>query len=277
MDITKDGKYVYVAARALQGVIAFSRNKTSGILSPAGCVSEGGAADGCTALPGVGLKGATDVAVSPDAAHVYVTADGSHAVTSFKRNKSNGSLTQLTGADGCWSETGQDGGVGSLVCRDGRGLSGANGIAATADGKFIYVTSSGSSAIAIFSRDKKTGTLSQATGIAGCVSQNGEDGNVAGACTPADIGGLNQAQKVTVSQDGLTLYATASKSNAVSSFSRNTTTGALTQLNCVSSTDLACDTGVAFGGAQGIAITKDGKNVYSTAPKDDAVDTLARN
>jgi hypothetical protein len=62
----------------------------------------------------------------------------------------------------------------------------------------------------------------------------------------------------------------------VSSFTRDTTSGALTQVNCVSSTDAACDAGVALRGAQGIAITKDGKNVYTTAPQDNAVDAFAR-
>src|SRR5262249_23144212 len=154
--ITKDGKHVYVAARGLQGVLAFSRDKISGVLAPiapAGCTSEGGAADGCNA--GVGLKGATDVSVSPDGAHVYVTADGSDAVTIFKRNKANGMLTQLAGVDGCWSQNGKDGAIGAVVCNDGRGLNGANGIVTTVDGKFVYVTSSTSNAIAIFARDKK--------------------------------------------------------------------------------------------------------------------------
>jgi 6-phosphogluconolactonase (cycloisomerase 2 family) len=116
----------------------------------------------------------------------------------------------------------------------------------------------------------------QADSTDGCISQDGKDGNTAGVCTAAEVGGLDQVQKVAVSPDGRNLYTMASQSDAVSSFARDTASGALTQLKCVSSADTACDAGVALRGARGIAITKHGANVYTTAPRDSAVDAFAR-
>lgn len=282
--ISKDGKHVYVAARGLQGVVVFARDKTSGVLSPVSgtsCVSEEGATDGCAL--GVGLKGATDVVVSPDGKTVYVIADASNAVAIFKRDTKTGQLTQAVSPDGCWSQTGQDGGTGATtICNDGRGLNGANGVAVSLDGKFVYVTSPHSNAIAIFSRDVKTGALTQAPSSDGCVSQNGDDGNGAageGQCTPADVGGLTMVQKVVVSQGGANLYTSGKGSGAnagaVSAFTRDETTGALTQLSCIGPDPDCGDAGVALEQLHGIAITKDGNHLYVTSPGGHAVGAFA--
>src|SRR5262249_44368620 len=80
---------------------------------------------------------------------------------------------------------------------------------------------------------------------------------------------------VSVSPDGLNLYAAAQGivggSNAVTIFSRNTTTGVLTQLSglagCISldGTGGSCAVGTAMDGALSIQTSPDGKNVYATA------------
>ena len=276
----KDGKHVYLAARGLKGVIVFARNKKTGLLTESSCVAVDPApSDGCT--PGVGMKGATDVAVSNDGKSVYVTADVSNAVAMFTRDKKTGELTQAPSPDGCWSQTGQDGSTGPTdVCRDGRGLLGANGIAIPTDGKFVYVSSTDSNAIALFSRDTKTGDLTQFPDTEGCVSEAGNDGNAqagVGQCTAADIGGLIKVQKVVISDNGNNLYTsargntTASHKGAISAFTRDEELGTLTQLSCTGPDAACASAGVALHQLQGLAVAKDGKNVYVTAPGDDAV------
>ncbi len=282
--IPKDGKHVYLAARGLKGVIVFTRDKKTGLLTRSSCVAVDPApADGCET--GVGMKGATDVAVSNDGKNVYVTADVSNAVAMFSRDKKTGALTQAPSPDGCWSQTGQDGSTGPTgVCRDGRGLLGANGIAIPTDGKFVYVTSTDSNAIALFSRDKKTGDLTQLADTDGCVSEGGNDGNAptgVGQCTAADVGGLIKVQKLVVSDNGNNLYAsakgngTAKHRGAVSAFTRDESTGALAQLSCTGPDSDCPEAGVALHQAQGLTVTKDGKNLYVAAPGDDAVAAFA--
>ncbi len=60
----------------------------------------------------------------------------------------SGALTQLAGTDGCVSETGTGG-----VCADGKALDGAISVAVSRDGKHVYVASSISDAVAVFSRN----------------------------------------------------------------------------------------------------------------------------
>ena len=53
---------------------------------------------------------------------------------------------------------------------------GSRAIAVSPDGKHVYVASSGSDAIAIFTRDRQTGVLTQAKRTAGCIAAKGAGG-----------------------------------------------------------------------------------------------------
>ena len=112
-----------------------------------GCVSETGSGGDC--VDGKALDGANSVAVSPDGKHLYVASAFSDAVAIFARNKTTGALTQLAGTDGCVKEVGD-----GVECADGKGLDGAVGVAVSKDGKHVYVASSFSDAVAVFSREK---------------------------------------------------------------------------------------------------------------------------
>jgi DNA-binding beta-propeller fold protein YncE len=70
----------------------------------AGCVSEDGTMGTC--MDGSGLLRVAVVAVSPDGRYVYVAAFDSSAVTTFARNPTTGSLSQLNGVAGCVSANG---------------------------------------------------------------------------------------------------------------------------------------------------------------------------
>ena len=159
----------------------------------AGCVSENGTGGSCVA--GRGLGGAGWVAVSPDGQQVYVASFYSSAVATLARTARTGVLTQLSGPAGCVADIGD-----GVTCADGRGLDGAVAIVVSPDGKHVYVGARDANAVAVFARDATTGVLTQLSGLAGCVSDNGTGGRC------VDGTGLVGAGGVAVSPDGQHLY-----------------------------------------------------------------------
>jgi DNA-binding beta-propeller fold protein YncE len=120
-----------------------------------------------------------------------------------------------------------------------------------------------------------TGQLTQLSGTAGCVSNNGSGG----AC--ADGKALFNAYSVAVSPDGKNVYAVSNSGIAV--FARNTTTGRLGQLpgtaGCLSETgsDGACGVARPLSAQRSVAVSPDGKNVYVASLGRSAVLVFQRN
>jgi 6-phosphogluconolactonase (cycloisomerase 2 family) len=272
--IPSDGKHLYVASENSFAVVAFQRDRVTGALAPlqglAACTSADGTGGLCT--NGRALREARWVSVSPDGKHVYVAAESSDAVAVFARNRITGQLQQVTGAAGCVSRTGLDGEAGP--CNTGRGLDGPVALAISPDNKHVYVASLASEAVAVFTRNRLTGALTQLTGAAGCVNESGADGCTVGA-------GLAGARSVAVSQDGKHVYVAAQSGNAVAVFSRNRLTGALTQVaapdGCVTEDGHAdCNSGIGLMGARAIAVSRDGRSVYVGSFTSDAVAAFKR-
>lgn len=209
--VSPDGKNVYVASSAplVGGVAVFARDKATGELTQlggtAGCISDTGNSGACAV--GTALDGPSAVTVSRDGKFVYVAAATSDAVAVFARDKATGALAQLAGPAGCVSETGTGG-----LCADGRGLGAAGSLVLSSDGKNLYVASSQSDAVAAFSRDAKTGRLTQIAGTGGCVSDTGSGG----ACKVGHA--LETAAAIAVSRRNV--YVAAIDGEAVSVFSR---------------------------------------------------------
>ncbi|MDG2304233.1 MAG: beta-propeller fold lactonase family protein [Candidatus Binatia bacterium] len=210
--VSPKGDSLYVAAVGSSAVSIFARDKKTGILSQlvgtAGCISEDGTGGNCT--DGRGLAGAFGVTVSKDGKFVYVAARDGNAVAAFARDKSTGALSQLAGTDGCISEDGSGG-----ECADGTNLTGALSVVLSRDGKNAYVASNVSDAVAIFSRDKKTGVLAQFAGTEACISDDGSGG----AC--ADGTALVEASSVIVTRNGKSVYVASPTSDAISAFDRD--------------------------------------------------------
>ena len=149
---SRDGRSVYVVSEFGNAVAVFARDRRTGALTQLagldGCVTEGGSTSTCAG--GTALLGPRGVAVSGDGRHVYVAAAGSNAVAVFARNRKTGALAQLPAPAGCVSEDGTGG-----ACRDGKALKSAGGVVVSGDGRSVYVASLGSSAVAVFARERR--------------------------------------------------------------------------------------------------------------------------
>jgi DNA-binding beta-propeller fold protein YncE len=335
--ITADDGGVYVASFSSNAVAAFTRNKTKAA-GPIGKLTQPAAEDGCVSetsggpcVDGKGLVNPFAVAVSQDGKNVYVAGAEGNAVSVFSRDSETNVLRQLTGTDGCVSETGDAGEcsdgkgldrpVGLAVPRDGNqvyatagdstsiavlarnerklaplgaltfvgclsetdaecteqpNLSAAIGVKVSPDGRHVYVVSFGAGAVLAFKRNAKTGALTPLAGLDACVSENGSGGT----CVPGS--GLVGARAIAVSRDGRNVYVASEFNNAVAVFARNRKTGALTQLpgldGCVADGGIAgvCAAGKALKGPRGIAVSRNGRQVYVASAASDAVAVFAR-
>jgi 6-phosphogluconolactonase (cycloisomerase 2 family) len=127
--------------------------------------------------------------------------------------------------------------------------------------------------------------FSQLAGVAGCLMQIGYD--VDHGC--ARVGGLQQAQSVTLSPDDKFVYVAsggslAGGSNGVAIFARDLQTGALTTAGCVTAgggdgrvgSEQTCVRGDALLGAADVAISPDGATAYVASAVSGGLAWLAR-
>jgi DNA-binding beta-propeller fold protein YncE len=267
--LSPDGRNLYVASSGSDAIAVFTRNARSGKLTQpkgaAGCIAAQGA-NGCA--PGVGLDGPNSVAVSPDGRNVYATSLGSEAVTVFQRSPKTGALSQRLDGSGCIATIPVPG------CISGRALVGPDVIVASPDGKNVYVGSFFGNAVAVFNRDASTGTLMQPSGSGGCLAATASSGCATGLA-------LESLEGMAISGDGKSLYLGAAVSEAVVVLARNPSSGALTQATdgsgCIVSTPLAgCTTGSQLGGADAVALSPDGGDVYVTSLFSKSVTSFTR-
>ena len=141
--LSPDGRHLYAVAKTDDAIVVFSRDNATGHLTLVESQTHATASDG--------LDGASAVTVSPDGLHVYVASYVDDSVVAFSRNADTGALT--------WLER-KHNGEGKVT-----GLNGAEAIALSPDGKFIYVAATNSDAVAVFARDAVTGTMKFATTI----------------------------------------------------------------------------------------------------------------
>ncbi len=267
--VSADGDNVYATSLISNAVTTFSRDPSTGALSQAGdgsgCIANAAIA-GCTT--GRALDGPDVVVVSPDGNNVYVGAFFGNAVAVFARDPSTGALTQAADATGCLVNAPTDG------CTTALALAAPEGMAISADGDNVYVATAVSNAVLVLTRDATTGALTQATDGTGCIV----NAPLAGCETGIQLSGANA---VAVSPDDMDVYVTSLLSNSVTSFSRTTTTGQLTQKSGTSGCAIyllavGCSLGRALSAPEGIAASPDGATVYAAAFGSGAVDVFNR-
>ena len=136
--VSPDGAHVYVTGFTAKAVTAFQRNPATGRLTRLASWRDG--VDGVQ-----GLDGAFGIALSADAASVYVASYYGHSVAVFARDAGAGTLRFVqavrSGAEGV------------------QGLTGARGLVVSPDGAHLWTASRADKAIALFARDATTSRL----------------------------------------------------------------------------------------------------------------------
>jgi hypothetical protein len=171
---------------------------------------------------------------------------------------SPGAISQLDGMGGCLQAYNAGG------CDSARGIYDFRHMAMSPNGRFIFTAGEH---VSTFMRDPITGRLSQASGIAGCVSDDGDDGQ-GGPCLDPGAERFGSPKDVAVSPDGKNVYIAVG--DGVGIFKVDPDLGSLTQLpgsdGCVSgdSTNAVCPRGRAMETVSSVTVSPDGLNVYLT-------------
>jgi 6-phosphogluconolactonase (cycloisomerase 2 family) len=270
LSISSDGKSVYVAGDDDNSIVNLRRNRSTGVLNPAGCVGDALANPAGCAKTARGLDGATAVAVSPDGRSVYAASCcGSNAIVTLRRNRTNGKLTPK----GC---IGDDEFNPGGCARTAKGLEYAAWVAVTPDGKSVYVAGYETGMLALFRRNTSTGRLTPI----GCIAD--PDTNVDDCAQTArglDTGASEHS--IAISSNGKWVYVSADADNAIARLRRNTASGALTPVGCIADSsdnpDGCAETARGLGGAWAVALSADGKSLYAVSEGDSAIVSFKRN
>ena len=167
-------------------------------------------------MPGTPLGGVSDLALSPDGASLYAAGGADSTLVTFAIT--GGGVLRSVGCleDADNAEFRDEEGPSPLdSCAKAPGLSSASGVAVSPDGRTVFATASGSSALTTYARDPGTGALTPA----GCIEQRAileEDGIQTEDCTPGL--GLAGASDVAVAPDGVGVYVASRDSSAVAAF-----------------------------------------------------------
>ena len=235
--VSPDGNHIYVASYIDNTLTVFQRDSQTGRATWLQMAKHG--------VGGVsGLAGAQSVALSPDGQHVYVASYFSSAIAVFERDLATGLVTYVQQ---------QQDGVNGVD-----GLYRAVSVALSPDGKHVYGVGVDDNAVAVFSRDPNTGSLS--------FVQTVKDG-VGG------VDGLAGAFSVAISPDGAHAYVGGSTDDALAAFSRDANTGTLTFIEREKD-------GVGgvngLNGASGVVLSPDGNHVYVAGYHDDRIAVFRR-
>lgn len=265
--ISPKGENVYVGSFFGNAVAVFDRDPVSGALTQpgdsSGCIAE--AISGCAL--GFALGAPEGMAISGDGASVYVAGALSNAVVTLARDQSTGNLTQASDGSGCIANSALTG------CTTGVQLSGANAVAFNPGGD-VYVSSLFSNSVTAFTRSRATGGLTQKQGTAGCLVWLRAVGCSFGRALRAPEG-------ITISPDGRNVYVAAFANSAIDVLDRGKRFGKVTQVagrrGCLAPRSVpGCTRARALRGVSSIALSPDGRFLYSTSFGSDAVDIFRR-
>ena len=238
VEVSPDGKHLFVTGSTDHSLVVFSRNNTDGSLILIQHIEDN--------VAGVdGLRGAYSIGMSPDGNTLYVTGSEEDALVVFNRNVVSGEL--------------------SFVEMHKKGTGGIGNMAypletmVSPDGMNVYVSSLDDSSISVFSRDPNTGSL---TFIEDQVDGTG------------GITGMQGTYSLMVTPDGEQVYATGSYDNALVVFSRNTATGRLSFVQKYVDDTNGFD---GLSGGTAVMVSPDGMTVFVAGSDEDAIGIFTRN
>ena len=209
------------------------------------------------------------MAVSPDGDRVYVAGRRFPSAVAIFDRGAGGALSQADGPAGCISHRG------GSDCAVARALSGPEEVAVTPDSRHVLVAGFRSRAVAVLTASPAG--LTQTEGAAGCLARSGDTEG----CAVGDK--LAGPVDLAVSPDGDHVYVASSVADAVAVLDRDAATGALTQSTsrrgCIGQRGHAgrCMVGRGMDEVWGIALTPDGRNLYSVSSKVNMLAAVARN
>jgi len=286
--LSPDGNLAVAASFSSKSIALLKRNATTGVMSLESVAKNDPAA-------GLTMDWPIDATFSTDGKFVYAVDDRAATVVVFRVDDGPRlSLVEIfAGAEKCFD--------------------GARGITANPDGKTLYVSSRRPGTLAVLDRDAATGKLAVrqiirdgkdgVTGLAGttgsCVSRDGkfvytisgrfEGQNAIGVYRVGEDGRLSVVQEflndasdlknftggneLTISPDGLHLYASGTTSCSLASFKRDPATGKLTYFTTIQSeaTGLGADLG-----ANGVEVSPDGRFLYLALENGSAISVFER-
>jgi DNA-binding beta-propeller fold protein YncE len=263
--VSPDGRNVYVGSFFGNAVAVFDRDPTTGALTQpsddSGCVAE--STTGCT--PGIALGAPEGMAISPNGARVYVAGALSNSLAVLARDKSTGALSQATDGSGCIVDAPLSG------CATGRQLSGADAVGVGSAKGSVYVTSLFSNSVTSFGREG--GEFAQLPETFGCLVWLRAVGCSFGRA-------LSSPEGLAVSANGRNVYVAAFASGAIDVLDR-AKTGAVAQKpgrrGCLAPRSVpGCTRGRALRGVSSLALSPDGRYLYSTSFGSNAVDIFRR-
>jgi hypothetical protein len=303
--VTNDS--LYVAARGDDAVARFNRTPATGALTYQGCQSgetQTGplGTNACTLLPGAssggnnsGLDVLQTVALSPDGTQLYTASQSDSAVGRFSRDTGSGVLTYqgcITGETASSPPCSQI--PSATLTGDTSGMQSMYAVAASQDGSSVYAVSENDDALVRFS-----GLLA----YQGCITGQAETGppppiTDSGACaeipsatTGGDNSGIRKLRSVIVSLDGGSVYVASPQDDAVARFARDSGSGAVTYLGCITGETqtgpagtgacAAVPSATSFGGNSGLdnpqsmAISPDAASLYLGAANDAGIARFA--
>jgi len=286
--VSSDGRNIYTVGSLDDAVSVFERDDETGTLSFLESHHNG--------IDGVeNLTSPTDVVVSPDGRHVYVTSELDDSLAVFRR-ASFGRLgfvdSYVSGVDGIWGIGGASAVTvshdGTLVYVTGRhedslavfsrtptmdeltlvdvenwilgapGLTGATDVSVSPDDRHIYTTAEIDDAIAVFAKDPTQDAIAFVDWL-----QNGVNG----------VTGLSGASSITIDKTGSFVFATGRWSNALAVFSRDDTTGLIEPRTVYSNTQ----TGISgLGGASDVTLDRSAELVCVTGSTDNSIVLFTR-
>jgi 6-phosphogluconolactonase (cycloisomerase 2 family) len=209
--ITSDGRWAYMVNQQesnvvdpAPSVVIFQRDPATGVLTQpsgtAGCLSsDGSSQDGANTCQELGTLGSPNgISISSNQQFLYVEDYApNQRIHVLSRDPTTGALSEIQ----CLSESALSG------CSTGRDLGDSKTLVLSTDGHQAYSADYSHNGVAIFDRDPTTGLLTQKTGAAGCISNNGKDNTGASTCATARE--MDHPEAESISSDGHTLYLVA--------------------------------------------------------------------